>query len=40
MDNARAVSLKMSTSQRTHNTIENYSQFIDLVMIIELTRAI
>ena len=30
----------MSTSQRTPNTIQNWSQLIDLVMRIELTRAI
>ena len=37
---ARAVSLKKSTSQRTTNTIQNYSKLIYLVMRIELTRAI
>ena len=41
MDFARAVVLKMSTSQLSNpNTILNYSKFIDLVMRIELTRAI
>ena len=40
MDCARAVSLKISTSQRTPNTIQNYSKLIDLVMRIQLTRTI
>ena len=37
---ARAVSIKMSTSQPTPNTVQNQRKFIDLVMRIELTRAI
>ena len=36
MDCARAVSLKISTSQLTPNTIQNKSKFRDLVMRIEL----
>ena len=39
-DNARAISLKMLTSQRTNNTAQNQSKLIDLATQIELIRAI
>ena len=40
MDCARAVSLKVSTSQQTPYTVQNLSKLIDFVIRIELTRAI
>ena len=39
MDYARAVSLKMSASQRTPNTGQNWSKLIDLVMQLEQLNA-
>ena len=40
IDYAWAGSIKMSTSQRTPNTLQNLSKLTDLMMRIELTRAI
>ena len=40
MDYARTVSLNMSTSQRTPDTIQKYRKLIDLVMRMQKTRAI